>query len=614
MKISPRNLSSWFIVVLLLLLNPVSSAASENPSSPLHPFMYSDTIWYVGGNGPGNYTKIQNAIDAASPGDTIYVYEGNYTENILIGKSLQIIGENQNSTIIDGGRQATVVTITASAILMHGFTIQNAKNGTQYAGLDISTASNIIIKDNTIRDNGGLGIAIRGPGTSQITIDRNTIINNTYGLFLQDSSKINLTNNSILDNGEGMYLVGLLTSSILHNTIRNRGLGLHLEHSFSTIISENSIVENKNGMYLFNSSGSILSANTVHGNRWYGIWLKDSSDNTIEDNSITNNVDLGLYLDTSFDNTIRNNTVFDNDNGIYFKDSAENIISNNNLRNDKFNADFVTHTLLHSRNIWRSNYWERPRIGPYPIFGTVKINNTPYPWINFDWTPLRQPPESLQKRSTRYDGKILYVGGTGPNNYSSIQLAVDDAQENDTVYVFNGTYYESVLITKPLHLQGQDKMTTILDGEGTRDIVTITADYIDITGFTFQNAHFNIFFNNSAYGIIHGNNVLNSLQGVSIQNHCQRLTISNNTITGNVYGVRLFSSTQVTVSYNVFSSYKMNAFFFGTQLSEARHHWYKNYWGNARHLPYVIFGKIRIGTFSLIRVNCDWTPLTTLPF
>ncbi|KAA0009241.1 MAG: hypothetical protein FE036_00850, partial [Thermoplasmata archaeon] len=46
----------------------------------------SENILYVGGSGPNNYTKIQDAIDNASNGDTIKVYNGIYKENVVINK------------------------------------------------------------------------------------------------------------------------------------------------------------------------------------------------------------------------------------------------------------------------------------------------------------------------------------------------------------------------------------------------------------------------------------------------------------------------------------------------------------------------------------------------
>ena len=67
--------------------------------------------------------------------------------------------------------------------------------------------------------------------------------------------------------------------------------------------------------------------------------------------------------------------------------------------------------------------------------------------------------------SLSYDGNTLYVGGSGPNNYSSIQSAVNDANPGDTVFVYNGTYYETVYIDKnDITLLGEDKNITIIDG------------------------------------------------------------------------------------------------------------------------------------------------------
>ena len=62
------------------------------------------------------------------------------------------------------------------------------------------------------------------------------------------------------------------------------------------------------------------------------------------------------------------------------------------------------------------------------------------------------------------NGNTLYVGGTGPNNYTSIQDAIDNANEGDTVYVYDESspYYENVVIEKTINLIGEDRDTTII--------------------------------------------------------------------------------------------------------------------------------------------------------
>ena len=52
------------------------------------------------------------------------------------------------------------------------------------------------------------------------------------------------------------------------------------------------------------------------------------------------------------------------------------------------------------------------------------------------------------------DGKTLYVGGSGPGNYSTIQAAIDNASDGETIFVFQGTYHENVVIDKIVECLG----------------------------------------------------------------------------------------------------------------------------------------------------------------
>jgi len=84
----------------------------------------------------------------------------------------------------------------------------------------------------------------------------------------------------------------------------------------------------------------------------------------------------------------------------------------------------------------------------------------------------------------------FYVGGSGAGNYSSIQSAIDAAISGDIVFVYNysSPYYENIIIDKSINLIGEDRDATIIDGGGIGDVVYVSADWVNITGFTIQNS------------------------------------------------------------------------------------------------------------------------------
>ena len=88
-------------------------------------------------------------------------------------------------------------------------------------------------------------------------------------------------------------------------------------------------------------------------------------------------------------------------------------------------------------------------------------------------------------------GNTLYVGGVGPNNYSSIQAAINDADDGYTVFVYNysSPYYEHIIIDKSINVVGANKFNTVIDIENhADDAVVITADNVVFQGFTVTNA------------------------------------------------------------------------------------------------------------------------------
>jgi nitrous oxidase accessory protein NosD len=112
-----------------------------------------DYDFYVNVDGSADFSSIQDAIDAALPGNTIFVYSGRYTENIVIDKTIILNGENKDTTIINSSANKNVINVTADNVEFSGFTVEICGGYSIHSGIDIQ-ANNTHIFDNklTIRD------------------------------------------------------------------------------------------------------------------------------------------------------------------------------------------------------------------------------------------------------------------------------------------------------------------------------------------------------------------------------------------------------------------------------------------------------------------------------
>jgi len=131
----------------------------------------------------------------------------------------------------------------------------------------------------------------------------------------------------------------------------------------------------------------------------------------------------------------------------------------------------------------------------------------------------------------------IYVGGSGTGNYSSLKEAIYDANSNDIVFVYSGTYYGPIVIDKSIKLIGQDKYNTIIDGVGEDYVLKLDADYVNITGFSIQNSGKvfpNAGINIGTMGnIISGNNLINNYYGIVLLYPTSKNMIFNNYIANN---------------------------------------------------------------------------------
>jgi len=348
----------WLAIGIILLfvatfLSPSTAQDVEKPSRPT-----SRGNWlYVGGSGPGNYTKIQDAINASTDGDTVYVYEDSapYYEIISINQSITLLGENRLTTIIDGtDLLESIITINAPYVNLHNLTLENAgREGVMIHGCHAT------ISQMTIRNSSGYS------WVGAITVCR--------------------------DEQHPMYPVESIL--IQNNTITRTWTGIELEFCDRAMITKNVVLDNVHGIELVGSFHNDIINNFVSGNE-VGILDYMSGKNIYRGNTMVNN-NCGMECVCSTRDIIEKNTFYNNTQHAFFMKSPPLVVAV--IRNMLYAHDF--YFLLNYRilrpTIWRQNYWNESLILPYIIVGEAVMDlydptsNTKR--INFDMNPAKEP-------------------------------------------------------------------------------------------------------------------------------------------------------------------------------------------------------------------------------
>jgi len=125
------------------------------------------------------YQFIQDGIDHAVDGDTVYVYQGSYRENVVVSKSIDLFGEDRELTSLSAYGFGTVIKIVADNVNLRGFTITHCGSNSNNAGVMIHTSNNIITNNN-IQYNENFGLYVIAGNN---LIYHNNIIENTYQAF-----------------------------------------------------------------------------------------------------------------------------------------------------------------------------------------------------------------------------------------------------------------------------------------------------------------------------------------------------------------------------------------------------------------------------------------------
>lgn len=282
--------------------------------------------------------SIQAAIDAAAAGDVICIGRGEWTENLVIDKSLTLVGRGAGRTVIGPaqyhlpvadvlGWSAEPVSVKLQGLSIsadRGHTgvaiggaaeadIRNSHvSGMQY-GVQVADSAHLAFSDCTISgsgqtafllldsarvdiagshisDNRRQGVMING--SAGVTL-RNTEVsrNGGHGLLLGDEASVTVIDSSVCGNGQhGLLLTGRSQAQLLRSDVsQNSDQGIKAEDLATVNLTESNLISNWHGIQLTGTTQATVMEAHMSANRFDGIRVEDSAHATVSSSVLASN-------------------------------------------------------------------------------------------------------------------------------------------------------------------------------------------------------------------------------------------------------------------------------------------------------------------------------------
>jgi len=299
------------VVFLLLVISCFVGIFISERSRAAGNVIYVDSAFHVKRDGSPEYplAGIQEAIDMAEEGDTIYVFGGTYDldKTLVIDKKVKLWGSIEKGPTIIQSRfdRRYFVEITADQVEFINFTVSDTRGvlSSPIGALISLNGGNIVIQSCRINHS------------------------SAYGIYVDSSSHGNFISGNVFnDTQKGIYIDSSHTNDIFDNHFRNcNETSIELSSCSAIRVYNNTINCSKKCTTRVNNR-DVVTYNAIYKN---GITVKDSTNINISDNSVSYSKFNGISLDNNFNDIILNNVIINNDgSGIFIRSTNGKVIRN----------------------------------------------------------------------------------------------------------------------------------------------------------------------------------------------------------------------------------------------------------------------------------------------
>jgi parallel beta-helix repeat protein len=375
-----KIISLFLILSLIFTLTPIIQKANQ---------LNKEIIYVDDDNtqGPWDgtyfnpYKSINDGINNSGIFDTIYVFMGQYNETLQIKKTIKLVGEDKESTIINGRFFKNIVEISSENVSLENFLFRNSGGFSKDAGIQVNS-KNCKIK-NCIIYNTKTGIFVNH--TENIEINNNTLQNNGEGILIDSSSSCTIIGSCFSNNAIALRFDNSRDCDVFYTYFHTNGIASLINNSEENriqncIIKDNSA--NLGGIFI-SASKNILINNSIINHNGAGFSIYSSSKINISNCDLCLNTHFGLSMRTASDEvSIKNCEINDNFRyAIYVEDYNSLKISNNNIERNKLYGLYSTNSNCDARkNYWGSSF------GP-ALFEFRKASQISFPFLNIKFFP-----------------------------------------------------------------------------------------------------------------------------------------------------------------------------------------------------------------------------------